>query len=215
MAEPCGRRSVAGSRSCRPCSAGLLADDQADQILEVGLADPPLGDLDALVHDGDAVADPEQVLQPVGDQHDRRRRAPPAGGSARSTASTSATASAEVGSSMISTLRLEGGGARRWRSTGAGRRRAGPPARVRLGMWISSASSMRLASSSIRRWSSSRSRAAALRLAAEEQVAGDVDRVAQREVLVDHLDPAAPAPRPARRSATRSPSSSIVPASGT
>ena len=31
----------------------------------------PLGDLGALVHHGDAVADAEEVLEPVGDEHDR------------------------------------------------------------------------------------------------------------------------------------------------
>ena len=38
---------------------------------------------------------------------------------------------------------------------------------------------------------------AAARLAAEEEIAGDVDRVAEREVLIDHLD--ARGPRICRR----------------
>ncbi len=106
----------------------------------------------------------------------------------RSTASTSATARAEVGSSMISTRGSKAAArpmAMDWRW---------PPeswatSARRLGMWISSASRWSLASSIIRRWSSSRRPSTrASGLAAEEQVAGDVDRVAQREVLVDHLD---------------------------
>ena len=45
-------------------------DDQVDDLLDVGLADEPLGDVAALVQHHDAVADHEQVLQPVGDEND-------------------------------------------------------------------------------------------------------------------------------------------------
>ena len=55
---------------------------------------------------------------------------------------------------------------------------------------------------------------AAARLAAEEEIAGDVDRVAERQVLIDHLDPRRA--RVGRRGEERPalPSISIVPASG-
>ena len=47
----CGRRSCT-RRQARPREPlGLAADDQPDQILEVGLADPALGHLQPLVHD--------------------------------------------------------------------------------------------------------------------------------------------------------------------
>ena len=52
-------------------SVGSFADDEFDEILEVGLADGALGDLGALVHHRDAVADAEQVLEAVGDEDDR------------------------------------------------------------------------------------------------------------------------------------------------
>ena len=54
---------------------------------------------------------------------------------------------------------------------------------------------------------------AALRLAAEHDVAADVDRVAEREVLVDHLDPLA-AGVGGRGDASLAPSMRILPASG-
>ncbi len=102
-AEPFGRllgRSGVHSRALAGTVA--FADDERHD-LQVGLGDLALGHLRALVHDRDAVADTEQILQPMGDQdhaHDpglcqRRMRV--------STASTSATASADVGSSMIRT----------------------------------------------------------------------------------------------------------------
>ena len=48
----------------------LPPDDEVDDLLDIGLADQPLGDVAALIHDHDPVADEEEVLQPVGDQDD-------------------------------------------------------------------------------------------------------------------------------------------------
>ena len=60
-------------------------------------------------------------------------------------------------------------------------------------MWISSASRCALASlEHAPLVEQPNAEHGAPRLAAEEQVAGDVDRVAQRQVLIDHLDPPAP-----------------------
>ena len=115
-----------------------------------------------------------------------------------STASTSATASAEVGSSMISTLRLEGGGA-------GDRDRLPLPAGklLDLGRQARDADLQRVQHlRAPRRASVALSRKRAARhLAAEEEVARDVDRVAEAEVLEDHLDAARRGHRPARRSA--------------
>ena len=52
------------------------------------------------------------------------------------------------------------------------------------------------------------------RFAAEEQIAGDIDRVAEDEILIDHLDMAAARIGGRRRSAPAAPSIAIVPASG-
>ena len=48
----------------------VAADDQPDNLLQVGLVDLPLRDVRPLVHHHDAVAHAEQVLQTVGDKND-------------------------------------------------------------------------------------------------------------------------------------------------
>ena len=168
-----------------------------------------LRDLDSLVHDGDPVADAKQVLQPMGDQDDR------------DAASATRRISAQDGLDLGHRQRRGGlvhdqdAAARtrrrgRSRSTGVGRRRAGPPSAGRLGIWISSAS----------RWACllehpplGRAAKPGTDVAARGPgtVPGDVDRVAEDEVLVDHLDRLARAPRPAPEKRTGSPSIAIVP----
>ena len=117
-----------------------------------------------------------------------------------STASTSATASAAVGSSMIST-----GGSKEaarpiamlWRW---------PPERFSTlsrvsGMPMPSlAEHLRGVLVHLALVEERKAEHARARLAAEQEIAGDVDRVAERQVLIDHLDPLGAARRRARRS---------------
>ena len=73
-------RSVRAARRSCQCSAlmrmagrtgaELPPDDQVDDVLDVGVADQPLGDVAAFIHDLNAVADEEQILQAVGDEND-------------------------------------------------------------------------------------------------------------------------------------------------
>src|SRR5437016_4523690 len=73
---------LSGTRSLRSCrrsiaiSAGggagveLAAHDQIAHVLDIGFADQPLGDVTTFIHDLDAVAHEEQILEAVSDQND-------------------------------------------------------------------------------------------------------------------------------------------------
>ena len=153
----------------------------------------------------DPVADAEQVLEAVGDEDDRD--------AALLDPADQAQHGLDLGDreGRGRLVHDEHRAARRRRrgrsrSTGAGRPRAGRPAPRGWGC----GSRASPASRAPRRIAACREGAGPGppdRLAAEEQVAGDVDRVAEREVLVDHLDPAARAPRPGWRSAPAGPRS--------
>ena len=69
----CGR-----GQECAPLSGRVPADDRAefsahdevDDLLDIRLANEPLGRVAPLVENHDPVADHEQILQPVGDEND-------------------------------------------------------------------------------------------------------------------------------------------------
>ena len=162
----------------------------------------------AVAHHGDRVAEREDLVEAVGDEHHRARRASRRRRATANSRSTSTADSAAVGSSMISTrassdsalaisticwsaIDRPGGGA----VAGRGARRAGRTAR-RPRRFIAAG----------------RCRPPAQRLAAHEDVLGDRQVGEERRLLVDDRD--ARVARPARRAwSNGSPPSVIVPAS--
>ena len=193
----------------------LAADDEVDDLLDIGLADQPLGDVAALVHDHDAVADHEQVLQPVGDQDDAD--------AAGADLADEIEHGVDLGDRQRrrrlvhdEDQRIERGGAadRDALALAAGEVFDLEPRARRCGCRAARACRPRpRASCALSRSGTPRMRRS--RLAAEQEIAGDVDRVAEREVLVDHLDPLGAAHRRARRRRPRCPSITMRPESGT
>ena len=104
--EPVRRRSRT-SPNCRGLRrvelAEVAADHGAEDIRSRHLRGLPAGDAGAVAEDGDPVADPEDLVQAVGDIDDRRPTCPSACGSSRARARSRGSPSAEVGSSKMMT----------------------------------------------------------------------------------------------------------------
>ena len=197
LAQACGD----GGRGQAPVSLAPRApaetelefspDDQIDDLLDVRLADEPLGDVATLVQHHDAVADHEQVLQPVGDQNDAD--------------ALRADRANEVEHRVDLGDRERGGRLVHDEDERIERDRA--PDRDALALAAGKVldleprarhadaemlEHLRGLGVHLALVHERHAEDAPERLAAEQEVAGDVDRVAERQVLIDHLDPLAP-----------------------